>query len=488
MAAYLRVNPGVAGAPVTAEEVLADLRSRGIRVPIDEAAVRAAVEAPTGEPVAVASGVRPTEPQPGRLEPLFPEPPQLLGPDQQTIRQVPYVEPGTDIAVIRDPVAGREGTDVFGQPIRARLPVRARVFLGPGTSLNDDGRTIYATVAGRPVYWGRPDRPMVRVAGAHLHQGDVTPKTGNLHFKGDVVVTGSVRETMRVAAEGSIKILGGVTVATIEAGQHVEITGVAANAKILAGGVLGVYTRVTPLLEDLVYQLDWLRTNVEYLLRHPSFQRVETQKVEFGRVIRLMLDSKLKTFPAAVRDLVTIVRNAGDAMETDVADLVKRLSMAFGDQGQSQLRSMQDLASLADTARRTREALDTVGLPLARVQVGGTLHSTISCSGDVETGPDGALYSEITALGRVTVAGRLSGGAVYGRSGIRAAQVGAPAATVTELRVGAAASVSAQVAHPGTVIRIGDTSRRLERNVKALEARLDGDGKLQIQGGDLAAD
>lgn len=172
------------------------------------------MENPTGLPVVVAEGRPPKPPQPGRAEALFSETPVLVGPkelpdgrvDYRSIRQIPTVEPGTTIAVAHDPVPGADGADVFGHPVPAAPPQPVRLVPGPGVETDPDGHRVYATIAGRPMYAEHGNRFFVSVVALYVHEGDV-------------LITGSVLDTMRVTAEGSVKILGDVSRATVNAGQ-----------------------------------------------------------------------------------------------------------------------------------------------------------------------------------------------------------------------------------------------------------------------------
>lgn len=498
MAAYLSLSPlagqdeaaGGDAEPLTVEAIVAYLRARGVKAAVDEAAIAAALANPTGSPVVVASGTPPTEPQPGWLESLFPDPPRLDGPeplpdgsvDYRSIRQVPTVQPGTAIAIVHHPVPGKEGIDLFGQPVRARLPARAQVFVGQGADVSPDGRTIVAKVAGRPFYGGRQDRPLVKVVGVHLHEGDVTATANPVRFAGDLVVTGSLREGARVAAEGSLKVVGDAAGATVEAGQLVEVGGTIAHSRITVGGVLGVYTRLAPLVEALAGQLAALHAAVLYLTGHPAFGRVNTARVGFGQLLQVLVQNKFPSLWANIEDLTGTVRTAGEAVDTDLVELSRRLTTALAGPEFPRLRSAEELAALAAAARTVAEGLRPAAHAGTRVKVGGAVRSTISCSGDVHAGPDGLRAAEVSALGEIAVEGPIAGGSVYGRVGIAARELGCPKGTLTCLRVGPAGVITAAVARPGTVIRVGDAVRRLERDVRGLEARLAPDGTLRLTG------
>lgn len=167
------------------------------------------------------------------------------------VTRVPEVKPGDLLAEVVPPEEGEPGEDIFGNPVPPLKGKEARVVAGKNTRLSEDGKQVFATIAGRPQLIGN----RIAVHPVFEIKGDVDATTGNISFVGSVVVRGDVRSGFAVEAEGDIEVWGVVEAASLSAGGHIHIrrsfvgsgTGVARasgevrvkmleNATIIAGG------------------------------------------------------------------------------------------------------------------------------------------------------------------------------------------------------------------------------------------------------------
>ncbi|MCD6155766.1 MAG: DUF342 domain-containing protein, partial [Candidatus Atribacteria bacterium] len=167
------------------------------------------------------------------------------------VTRVPEVRPGDLLAEVMPPEEGEPGEDIFGNPVPPLKGKEAKVVAGKNTRLSEDGKRVFATIAGRPQLIGN----RVAVYPVFEVRGDVDATTGNITFMGSVVIRGDVRSGFAVEAEGDIEVWGVVEAASLSAGGHIRIgksfvgsgTGVVRasgdvnvrileNATIIAGG------------------------------------------------------------------------------------------------------------------------------------------------------------------------------------------------------------------------------------------------------------
>jgi len=167
------------------------------------------------------------------------------------VTRVPEVRPGDLLAEVMPPEEGEPGEDIFGNPVPPLKGKEAKVVAGKNTRLSEDGKRVFATIAGRPQLIGN----RVAVYPVFEVRGDVDATTGNITFVGSVVIRGDVRSGFAVEAEGDIEVWGVVEAASLSAGGHIRIgksfvgsgTGVVRasgdvnvrileNATIIAGG------------------------------------------------------------------------------------------------------------------------------------------------------------------------------------------------------------------------------------------------------------
>lgn len=141
--------------------------------------------------------------------------------------KIPFVEKGDLLAVKTPPKKGASGMTVYGLDIPPAVMPDRRLYSGVGTLLSDDGLRVYAKESGRPFV----DAKGIVTVSKELHiDGDVGYRTGNIDFKGHIIVKGVVRpgffvrgihltavsiEGAKVALTGDLKVTKGILDSTI---------------------------------------------------------------------------------------------------------------------------------------------------------------------------------------------------------------------------------------------------------------------------------
>lgn len=266
-------GPAAAPPPLTMDLVRSLLEERGVAVPIDEQAVQRLLDDPVAVCALIAEGTPPRPGREARMDVLVGQQ-GPGGPMEREDGRIDWrergawvhVEPGTPLALLRPPVPGCDGRDVFGRVVPAPKAQRLRVRIGRGVTVigphtnreaadpqaleaaarvleehgldpaAGDAEVFVAVQAGRPVV-SRDPRGIVRVEVRPVLEvpGDVDLSTGHIRFQGDVTIRGSVADDMIVEAGGDVVIRGNVDRAFIKAGKNVEIRGGTAQSRIEAG-------------------------------------------------------------------------------------------------------------------------------------------------------------------------------------------------------------------------------------------------------------
>lgn len=122
---------------------------------------------------------------------------------------------------------GTNGYDVYGKPLLAAKCKDIPPLRGKGFRISDDGTKFYA------LYNGKIELNMnvMNISPTYVITGDVDLSTGNIDFKGDLEIMGSITAGMTVKATGNITVNKLVEAAHVEAGKDVLVRG-----GILGGG------------------------------------------------------------------------------------------------------------------------------------------------------------------------------------------------------------------------------------------------------------
>ena len=109
---------------------------------------------------------------------------------------IPFVKDGDLLAEIVPGTESKPGVDVYGSRIDPPESENSELRVDRGASISECGSRIYATVEGQPTL---DPKGYVSVHKEMIIQGDVTFKTGNIDYPGNVVVTGTIREGFSVS-------------------------------------------------------------------------------------------------------------------------------------------------------------------------------------------------------------------------------------------------------------------------------------------------
>lgn len=243
MKAYLTVLPPLGGArPITAEAVLERIASMGLKVGLNEDAVRRALdeaetEKTTVERFPIASGKNPVHGADASFEFRV----RLASGSRLSLKEdgrtdfkdydlITRVKKDELIAVMKKPGGGySDGQTVKGEKVRARSGEAVSVTAGRNVRVEEKEEEAY--------YFSEIDGQLlsrdksISVEPLMTVRGDVGPKTGNIDFDGTLLIQGNVNDNYRVRAGKDVTILGNVGSAYIQSGGSI----------VVKNGVIGKY-------------------------------------------------------------------------------------------------------------------------------------------------------------------------------------------------------------------------------------------------------
>lgn len=145
--------------------------------------------------------------------------------DYWSIHSIELVEEGQLIAEYMEPVNGSNGMSVKGKLLTAKRGRPLPPLTGKGFDRSQDNRTYTANMNGKI----EMQRGRILISQVHEVHGDVGLTTGNIDFRGDVIIHGNVPTGAVIKATGTITIDGTVEGCLIDANKDV----------IIRGGMLG---------------------------------------------------------------------------------------------------------------------------------------------------------------------------------------------------------------------------------------------------------
>lgn len=141
--------------------------------------------------------------------------------DYWSIHSVEMVEEGQVIATYTEQVDGSNGMTVKGKLLTAKRGRPLPPLTGKGFSRSADNKVYTADMTGKIEMQGN----RILISQVHEVFGDVGLKTGNIDFRGDVIVHGNVPTGAVIKATGTITIDGTVEGAILDANKDITLRG-----------------------------------------------------------------------------------------------------------------------------------------------------------------------------------------------------------------------------------------------------------------------
>ena len=164
--------------------------------------------------------------------------------DYWSIHSVELVEEGQLLATYHEPVDGKNGMSVKGKLLVAKRGRPLPPLSGKGFERSEDNKTYTCTMNGKI----EMKNNRILVSDVHEVHGDVGLKTGNIDFRGDVIIHGNVPTGAVIRATGSVTVDGTVEGAIIDAHKDVIIRG-----GMLGGGRGTVITKGNLIVKFMEY-------------------------------------------------------------------------------------------------------------------------------------------------------------------------------------------------------------------------------------------
>ncbi|CAM4197814.1 flagellar assembly protein A [Paenibacillus tarimensis] len=484
----LEVEECVEVLQINEEEIHNKLADMGVTCGIIPEAIQEACKAKEPGSYVVAKGVEPVKGENGRFEMSFDTMARTVQPkkredgtiDYREIKEFPAVEEGQILGFIIPRVPGQAGSNVKGEPVEP-LPVHDIVWIeGYGTTWTDSGSQVVATRAGMPQFHQQGLRVRVSIIPKLLHRGDVTLESGNLHFLGDIEVTGSVQDSMKVESSGSVTIRGNVNMANVVASQSLIVKANIISSKITVGKGNLLYAEMEPLLKEITAKIAILSAAIEQIGQAAAFKMNDFKTSGLRPLLNVLLRGKFKTLADALEQLTTKIEANRSYLDEEWHLYGKEIYSGFLNQIKSHFRTPEDLRLFMT---KTEYFYSLVEPPLQNhvfTKFDYAHNSQIYSGGDISIGK-GCYNSMIFCQGTLEVYGFVKGGVYFAQKGIIIREAGAAGHATTKLHVPEQASIRIDKVLEGTVVQLGKRTHKFIEDSSRVHVRLNSDGEIIIR-------
>lgn len=455
---------------VSYDQVMAKLQELEIVYGINEEAIRQALQSDKKVTAVIAKGIEPIEGTDGWVEVKVGEgrkKPKVREDgtvDYREMETIATVGEGDLIAIVHPPQPGKPGLTVTNEVIPVREVHPVMIKLGKGVTMDDN--RILAMTGGRPQIAKKGKTVVVSIIPKLVHQGDVDLSVGNIHFKGDVEITGNVQDEMVVEALGSIMILQNVNRAKIRAQQSIFIQQNVISGTVTSGENKMLVTQLIGLLQQIRQSLERMIVAIQQLM---VMSKIREQDIY--PLTKRLLESKFQTMMEAMKQYKTMCEQKREQIGEQWFDIGSQLDGCLLADGPNHFHCLEGMANLLRElntfiGQYDREENDAIELSYA-------LNSVIHGSGDVIITGKGCYNCNIYAGGTLTVHGVLRGGEAYAQKGMKIKEVGSSLGIKTVLAVPKGEIIYIEHAWEGTVVQFGKKMYTFYEEKKYVEMKWD---------------
>ncbi|WP_458122149.1 flagellar assembly protein A [Paenibacillus sp. Z6-24] len=403
--------------------------------------------------------------------------------DYRETREFPSVLEGELIGTILPSHPGADGMDIYGNVIQAPAVYDLQIIPSKDVRLSDDGRSAFALKAGMPSQTRNGHYIKLSMIPRLMHSGDVNLATGNIHFQGDVEISGAVQDTMEVEAEGNIRVRGNINMAQIIAGNSLIVHANVISSRVTVGQLQLFYGQVAPMLIYLREQVELLKQAVRQVSRASAFKINDMNDTGLAPLFQVLFQGRFKWLLEQLQRLIKLEEQYQPVLKEEWISYFQEIKIGFMNKESSPFCTAEDLENFI---RRTNYFYTLAVIPATETNF-ARLHyvqnSTVCCGGDIVV-EKGAYNAHLHCEGRLEAVGALRGGNYYAAQGMVLQEAGSPGTGVTRLHVDAKAQIQAKKILEGTTIQIGERIHQFVKDADHVIIRLDENHQIVWNGRD----
>lgn len=376
------------------------------------------------------------------------------------------VKPGEKIVCLVRGKPGDEGISVFGEPITPKEGRRLIIETNRSIQFDEESGIVRSRKYGTPIKKENGNVVNYEIY-EKLQLGEVSLKTGNVKFKGDVEIAGNVYDGMEIIANNNVLIFGDVNFSTVYSGNDMVIKGNVISSKLVSGddtiASKPPYTeiqRIISEIEDLIYNIKKATRSELDLLGIKSM----------SATVQYMLNTKNRSLPSTIYDVIRkLERDNYDIDDSEVFTLLKKCRCFLGNY--NEITDLEYINGLLEFIKNTFY-IDEKKRKSGDIFLNGTMNSEINAFGSVAISGKTCFNTRIHASGKVTILGNLRVGEVKSDKSIEINKVGTEMGTKTFLQVPDTGLIKIKTVYPDTTIMIGRHSYKFVNQQTSIYARV----------------
>lgn len=386
--------------------------------------------------------------------------------DYRAARTIKSVDVGDLIAELIIGREGKDGINIYGNPIKRKLKKSLQLKAGEGCKI--EGNQVIAIREGQLSIKGNT---------FIVHQvlevdNDVDIKSGSIKFVGDVKINRNVSEGMTVEAGNNLEIEGNIEQATIMARGNCILRGSVINSRVYVG-VEGEDEH------DKLTKLNKLLNDVNIIIA--CLKELEEKGVldgkNVGQVARLIIDSKCRSTNSDGNEVLKLQIEGDNFIR--LKQVIKSKIVGLGP---ASIKYSQELNEVKERLETEIEPIQARLNESSNIYLNYIQDSNITTTGNAYIEGKGQYTSKINSMGDIIFTrdnAVCRGGELIAGGNISAKTIGSTGGVSTILRVPKDGVITAEVAYNNTIFFFGERKYTLEIPSKKLKAYME-NGEINV--------
>jgi uncharacterized protein (DUF342 family) len=390
--------------------------------------------------------------------------------DFKSIGFVASVEKGFILAIKKPGNDGEDGIDIYDNKVKRKMGKRIKINIGAGCVIQDENIVI-SEKNGKPSFLSNK----FSVVDVHEISSDVNITTGNIKFRGDVVIHGDIKEGMLVESGNNVSVLRNMENSKINAKGNVTVLQNVIFSTILAGGEdvlkLEELDMYSSLNENIIKLIEAAKQVKNYKLLGEGISN--------GEIVKALIENKFNKIP----NLCTNILRDNYNEENEFININKIIKEKLIGLGPLQIKDFNELSDLNSLLTESINGIkENLAVPVS-VNIGYLQDTTVQSSGNVIISGKGQYVSKIIAKDYVRFLKPTSiarGGLIKANDEIKCGTIGSLGGVSTKIVVGEKGNIYAEIAYQNTVFNIGSREYVFEEPCKQIHAYLDKSGDMVV--------
>lgn len=386
--------------------------------------------------------------------------------DYKNIITYMSVKPGDKIARLIKGLSGEEGISVLGTPISPKEAFRIVIDSGKNIQFNKETGLIIAKKHGTPIKKENGSIITYDIC-ENLNLNEVSLKTGNVNFKGNVEISGSVHEDMEVIANNNILILSDVNFSTLYSGNEIVVKGNVISSKLISGDTSIALKSPNTEVQRIILEIENLIFNIKNLSRN----ELESQNIiTASDTVTYLLNTKNRKLASTIYNVIRNFKKDNYDIDDNLLHyLVEKCKCFLGNY--SEITSLEYIYEVVESIKNMFYVEEKRKIS-GDISLVGALNSEIHSYGKVTISGKTCLNTKIYAGGKVSILGNLRGGEVVSEKNVEINKIGSNMGTKTFVKVPDKGFIKMKFVYPDTTIMVGRHSYKFITSQTNIYARV----------------